>query len=137
MNPYVIAEWERAQDSLGIALIGLRDGYYANSISLSYYAILHAAKAALQLYSISAESHSAVRRLFGLHLVNPGLIESQWGREIGDSVDLRISADYDVMMKFDESDARDACERAQAFLDRIRALLGDAISSGDSEALEG
>ena len=136
MNPYVIAEWDRAQDSLGIALIGLRDGYYANSISLSYYAILHAAKAALHLYGISAESHSAARRLFGLHLVNPGLIESQWGREIGDSADLRISADYDTMMKFDEADARESCERAQAFLDRIQVLLGDAISSGGSEAPE-
>ena len=133
MNPYVVAEWERARDCMGIALIGLRDGYYANSVSLSYYAILHAAKAALQVYGVSAESHDAVRRLFGLHLVNSGLIESEWGREIGNSADLRISADYDVMTKFDEADARDACEHAQAFLDRIRSLLGDAIPSEDAK----
>ena len=34
----------------GCRSICLRDGYYADSVSLAYYAILHAAKASLQLH---------------------------------------------------------------------------------------
>ena len=36
--------------SMGAARSCLRDGYYANSVSLAYYVILHAAKASLQLH---------------------------------------------------------------------------------------
>jgi HEPN domain-containing protein len=67
-RPLVIAEWRRAVDSLGAARSCRRDGFYADSVSRAYYAILHAAKAALQVQGITAESHAAVKRLFGLHL---------------------------------------------------------------------
>ena len=48
-----IAEWRRATESLGAARSCQRDGYYADSISRAYYAILHAAKAALHLHDVS------------------------------------------------------------------------------------
>jgi len=67
----VLAEWRRATESLGAAESCRRDGFYADSISRTYYVILHAAKAALQLRDIASESHAAVKRLFGLHLVHP------------------------------------------------------------------
>jgi len=57
-------------ESLGAAESCRRDGLYADSISRTYYVILHAAKAALQLRDIASESHAAVKRLFGLHLVH-------------------------------------------------------------------
>lgn len=75
-----------------------RDGFYADAVSRAYYAILHAAKAALQLQGIAAESHAAVKRLFGLHLVQTSLIEADWGSVAGESLDLRLTADYDVKL---------------------------------------
>ena len=45
-----------------------RDGFYADSMSRTYYVILHAAKAALQLRDIASESHAAVKRLLGFIL---------------------------------------------------------------------
>jgi len=119
----VLGEWKRATESLGAAESCRRDGYYADSVSRAYYAILHAAKAALYLRGISAESHAAVKRLFGLHLVKTGLVEAKWGSFAGESLDLRLAADYDVETPFSEADARDDCERARSFLVRIRALL--------------
>ena len=59
----VLAEWRRAAESLGAAESCRRDGYYADAISRTYYVILHAAKAALQLRDIASESHAAVKRL--------------------------------------------------------------------------
>lgn len=119
----VLAEWQRAAQSLGAAESCRRDGFYADAVSRAYYAILHAAKAALQLQGIEAESHAAVKRLFGLHVIQPGLVEAEWGSFAGESLDLRLTADYDVETPFSEMDAREECERARAFLTRIRELL--------------
>ena len=47
--------------------------------------------------------------------------------------DLRFDADYDVTLEFDEQDAREASERAQAFLDRIHPLLTSSIPPQDLE----
>lgn len=59
----VIGEWRRATETLGAAYSCRQDGFYADAVSQAYYAILHAAKAALQLQGIAAESHAAVKRL--------------------------------------------------------------------------
>jgi uncharacterized protein (UPF0332 family) len=127
MSKYVLAEWRRATESLGAAQVCHRNGFYADSVSRAYYAILHAAKAALQLHNVSAESHAAVRRLFGQHLVRTGLLEAEWGAAVGQSADLRVISDYDVIRSFDDADAREACDRADAFLARIRTLLASSI----------
>lgn len=119
----VLAEWKRAAESLGAAESCRRDGYFADSVSRAYYAILHAAKAALCLRGVNAESHAAVKRLFGLHLIQTGLIEAWWGSFAGESLDLRLTADYDVESAFSEAEAREDYDRARTFLVRIRALL--------------
>ena len=122
-----IAEWRRATESMGAARSCHRDGYYADSVSRAYYAILHAAKAALQLHGVTAESHAGVKRMFGQHLVKSGLVEPEWASALGDSADERVASDYDAKLHFDEQDAREACDRANAFLDRIRPVLTTSI----------
>lgn len=119
----VLAEWRRAVESLGAARSCYRDGFYADAVSRAYYAILHAAKAALQLQDLAAESHAAVKRLFGLHLVQSGLVEAEWGTFLGESYDVRLMADYDVETHLSETDAEEARDRASAFLVRTRDLL--------------
>ena len=119
----VIAEWRRAAECLGAAHACRRSRFYADSVSRAYYAILHGARAALQLQGIAAESHAAVKRLFGLHLVQTGSIEAEWGSFAGESLDLRLAADYDVETRFSEVDACEECDRARAFLIRIQAFL--------------
>ena len=70
---------------MGAAYSCQRDGYYA---------ILHAARAALQLHGVTTESHTGVRSMFGLHIVKTGLVEPEWGAEIGRSEGRRIASDY-------------------------------------------
>ena len=114
---------------MGAASSCQRDGYYADAVSRAYYAILHAARAVLQLHGVTAESHTGVRSMFGLHIVKTGLVEPEWGAEIGRSEGRRIASDYDVSAEFDETDGREACERADAFLNRMRPLLAPSIPS--------
>lgn len=119
----VVAEWNRARDSLRAAETLTRDGLYADAISRAYYAILHGAKAALHLHDIAAESHPAVRRMFGLHLVKPGEIEAEWSACLTESLDDRLAADYDVETYFSKKEARSECRRTKEFLNRIKRYL--------------
>ena len=66
------AEMDRARRSLRGAWLLHAEGLHEDAISRSYYASLHAAKAALLAAGITAESHAAVRRLFGKELVLVG-----------------------------------------------------------------
>ena len=133
MNPAVAGDWKRAKESLGAAWSCHRDGYHADSVARAYYATLHAAKAALELQGVSAERHTDVTRMFRLYLVNVGLVEERWLDIFAVGSDERMHSDYDVMTVFDDQDSVEACQRSEAFLNRIRLLLGGSVAQEGSE----
>ena len=116
----VLAEWQRASQALRAAEVLTDAGYSADALSRAYYATLHAAKAALSVHNVGAASHTAVRRMFGLHLIRTGEIERAWASHLGEILDDRLAADYDVEMEFTSEEAVEACQRARAFLERIQ-----------------
>ena len=69
------AEWRRSLKAQGAADLLLEAGFYEDAVSRAYYAVLHAAKAALLARNIITESHTSVRRLFGKELVQQGLLK--------------------------------------------------------------
>jgi uncharacterized protein (UPF0332 family) len=119
----VRAEWQRAAQALGAADVLRQAGYPADALSRAYYATLHAAKAALAVPEVPTTSHAAVRRMFGLHLIQTGAIEGTWGSRLAEILDDRLAADYDVEAQFTGAEATDACQQARAFLERIRTYL--------------
>ena len=128
----VLAEWRRALQSLRAAELLTREECYADAISRAYYAILHAAKAALYVNDVVAESHAAVRRMFGLHLIRSKEIEPEWSAYLVESLDDRLAADYDTEVSFSRKDARQECRRTREFLRRIqRYLLENGLTNQD------
>jgi hypothetical protein len=119
----VLAEWSRSREALRAADTLTRDRCYADAISRAYYAVLHAAKAALHVHDVAAESHAAVRRMFGLHLIRAGELEPEWSTYLVESLDDRLAADYDVETTFSREDARSECRRSREFLSRVRRYL--------------
>ena len=119
-----IAEWRRAELSQRAASACLRHHCYADAVSRAYYAVFHAAKAALAFQDgTSSGTHGGVRQQFGLKLVRSGLLEGNWGSEIGQIYDLRVRADYNVVAEFSAVYAREVCQRAARFLERILRYL--------------
>ena len=116
-------EWRRAQECLGAAEVCRDNGFYADAVSRSYYAIMHAAKAALPP-QVNVESHNGVLNQFSLRLVQERKIEPEWSRYIVLGREARLDADYKVAIVFTRADADDAIDRAAAFLNRIHSLLG-------------
>ena len=66
------AELSRARQWLQAAELLCENALYSDSLSRSYYAVLHAARAALLTQGVRVTSHEAVKRLFGLHLIKAG-----------------------------------------------------------------
>ena len=116
-------EWRRAQECLGAAEVCRDNGFYADAVSRSYYAIMHAAKAALPP-QVNVESHSGVLNQFSLRLVQARKIEPEWSRYIVLGREARLNADYKVAVVFTLADAQLSIDRAAAFLNRIHSLLG-------------
>ena len=128
----VLAEWRRAWRALGAAEILARESYYEDAVSRAYYATLHAAKAALYIHDVATTSHAAVRRMFGRYLIRSGAIEPTWASNLGESLDDRLAADYDVSTRCTADDASQECQRTRAFLDRIRRYLRvQGVSDGE------
>lgn len=119
----VLAEWKRARKSHRAAELLTREGCFADAVSRAYYAILHATKAALHVHDVTAESHAAVRRLFGLHLIRRGEIEKEWSAHLVESLDDRLVADYDAEVSISREDASHECRRSREFLNRFRRYL--------------
>lgn len=118
----VLAEWRRARESLRSAELLTREHCYGDAVSRAYYAILHAAKAALYAHDVTAESHAAVRHLFSLHLIRSGEMEKEWSAHLVESLDDRLAADYDAEVSFSREDARHQCRRGREFLDVFAAI---------------
>jgi len=139
MRDEVRAEMDRAQKSLRAARLLCDEGLLEDAISRSYYAALHAAKAALLVDGIVAESQAAVRRLFGKVLVLPGRLEREWAAVIANEQDQRVMADYDAQAEWEPEAARGLVGSAQAFVDRIRKYLetggGSTAGADDAEGV--
>lgn len=118
-----LAEWRHAREALRSAQILAREELGTDAVSRAYYAILHAAKAALHVNDVGADSHAAVKRLFGLHLIRSGVIEAEWSAHLGRSLEERLAADYDAEAMFSAKEAKYECQRARKFVGRIRRYL--------------
>lgn len=121
----VLGEWERAVQTLRAAELLTREGYTEDAVSRTYYAVLHAARAALCVCAVVTESHAGVRRMFGKHLIPSGAIEREWAKYLGESLDDRLAADYDIGTSYSSEQAREECGRADEFLERIHRYLLD------------
>jgi uncharacterized protein (UPF0332 family) len=119
----VLAEWQRARQALRAAEVLAEAGYAADALSRAYYATLHAVKAALYVHDVATASHAAVRRMFSLHVIRTGEIEGEWASHLGEILDDRLAVDYDVEAECTAAEAHQACQRARAFLGRIRDYL--------------
>lgn len=117
------AELDRAKKSLKSAEVLLQQKLFEDSISRSYYAVLHAAKAALLSKGVIVDSHEAVKRLFGMHLIKSGEIDKQYGMILREEQDDRLLADYNVGFLPEEERVFRRLEDAKDFLVTIEQFL--------------
>ena len=106
MNDLSQRELTRAKKALLAAKTLLENRLYEDCVSRAYYAVLHAAKAALAMEGVEPQSHRAVRRMFGLHLVKTGKIERDFATILTAEQEDREISDYDIHVEIERDTAQ-------------------------------
>ena len=97
-------------------------GFYNGTVGRAYYAMFHAATAALLAKDIERTSHHAIISAFGEFLAKPGLVDKRLHRCIIEAFTLRNDCDYLAPFEADESQAATTLQRAKEFVDACRSL---------------
>lgn len=108
-------EVERGAKSLAAAKRLFEAGLFEDAISRAYYAVLHSAKSVLLAEDIRVDSHEAVKRLFGLHLIKTNKIDSRYSKILREEQDERYLADYDVAFSPEEEQVAKRIKDAESF----------------------
>jgi uncharacterized protein (UPF0332 family) len=88
-----------------------------------YYAMFHAAKAALLRVGASAEGkHGMIIAQFGLRLCKNGPLPTELGRALNEAAELRSESDYGATSP-DPADVTAYCETAERFVAAVKELL--------------
>jgi uncharacterized protein (UPF0332 family) len=119
----ILAQIEKSQEKLNAAKTLLKDGFIDDAISRAYYSMFHAASAVLLSEGITVESHSALKTMFGLHLVRTGKIDKKFSRWLNKLKDERENGDYDIFTSFEYADAQADIEESEEFLAEMKKYL--------------
>lgn len=119
-------ELEAAEGALREAALLLDAGALQGAASRLYYAVFHAARAALTVRGLYAKTHSGQITLFERTFGAAPILEQLFT--------LRGRADY-ALERFEASadDLRARSDEASAFLDRCRAVVEEALARGPDE----
>ena len=118
-----IEHMNRAKRALQAARLLRDQQLYEDSVSRSYYAVLHAAKAALAVIGVESSTHAGVRAMFGLHLVKTGKIEKEFADILVAEQEDREIGDYEAGVRLTEETARQRVAEAERFVQRIERHL--------------
>ncbi|BBO18779.1 conserved hypothetical protein [Candidatus Brocadia pituitae] len=125
-HPYeeeIRREIERSKKALVAAQKLFEESLFEDAISRSYYSVLHAAKAVLLGEQIAVDSHEAVKRLFGMHLVKTGKIDAKFSKILREEQDERFLADYDVSFSPEPERVEKRIKDAECFLQGMSSYL--------------
>lgn len=116
-------EFQRAIEEIKSAGVLQENNLYFKSIVSSYYAVYHAAKAALLLKCVVPQSHEGVERMFSLYYVKTEEIEVNIGKIIGRLMKMREEADYYPESTFSLNESLDALKMANEFIESVQKVI--------------
>jgi len=117
------AHLEKAIKRLRVAERLFREGEYEDAVSRAYYAMYHAAKAALSTLNIFPKTHEGVVSEFGRRFVLPGTFPKELGRNLADAKAARETYEYSVTAEIEKPEAEIILSNAQKFVDTIKKYL--------------
>ncbi len=121
---YIARQLELADEALNDADFLLMHNRYGLSANRAYYAMFHAAMAALMKSGGDLpRTHGGVRNQFGLHYVRTGVIDSELAETLQDAYELRRQSDYELYSYFAEDEIRQSVQNARTFVSEIRRAL--------------
>jgi len=99
-------------------------GFHNGTVARAYYAMFHAATAALLAKNIERTSHHAIISAFGEFLSKPGLVDEKFHKYLIEAFTLRNDCDYLAPLVADKSQASVTLQRAKEFVEVCSKLAG-------------
>lgn len=119
----IIANLERARQSIEAAKGLANEGFYDFSASRAYYAAFYAATAALLAEEQKYKKHSGVIASIHQRLVKTGKLDKEQGKDLNWLFELRNVGDYGVELHVSRQNAQKAIQVAEDFVTIIKSLL--------------
>lgn len=116
---------ERAAEALESGKILHREEHFLDAASRAYYAMYHAAMAALSTEDVSVKTHKGTISQFYLKFISTGKLPAELGKALSYAFEKRTSGDYEVYFELDENDSSRILSDAENFLHTIRQFLND------------
>jgi len=122
----------RAQNNLDGAHRDFEAGDYNRAVSGSYYAMLYAARAALNEAGEAPKSHKGVQHQLRETYVQDGPLDAYYHSLLSQAEDDRLDADYELSPSFTADKAEQWIARIEDFVDTVEAMLLDITSNDDA-----
>lgn len=114
---------EKADGKLAAAREAMRDGFFGEAASCSYYAAFHAASAVLAQRGLAFSSHAQVMGAFNREFVKTAILPAETTRRIQRLFEDRQTADYDWKIRIDEATASADVTDAECLVATCREYL--------------
>jgi uncharacterized protein (UPF0332 family) len=122
-EPEVMANLERAEESLRAARLLYEAGHWDFTAARAYYATFYAGTAALLSEGREYQKHSGVIAAIHKFLVKTGKLDKEHGKNLNWLFELRSIGDYGDTRHVPQEDAARAIAVAQSFVAAINKLL--------------
>lgn len=113
---------EKAQRAYEQACGVVEKSYWETIANRLYYAAYNAVSALLISYGYSAQSHSGVIHLFGLHFVKAGVFPREIGKLYHDLFAMRLTGDYDDTYGLTENDVLPYIEPVKQLIQEVSTM---------------
>ena len=123
---YLCEEMKKAERSLKAAKKLIEEKLTDDAISRAYYAVFHSARAVLKTKGVDTKTHQGLITQFALHLVKPGLLETEYGDILRQGKEDRETGDYEPFVTFDLEEAEKRVKDAERFIIRVLKYLKDS-----------
>jgi len=118
----------RAELELETAKEAFRTGNYFRTLSSSYYAMFHAARALCALKAFDSKKHSGIIGYFNKHFVATGQFDSRYSQFLYSAFDVRHDSDYGDFYIARPEDAETQINNANEFVFAVKRYLDLAES---------
>jgi len=117
------AHMEKAIRRLRVAQKLLQDSEYEDAVSRAYYAMYHAAKAALATINVFPKTHEGVVTEFGKRFILTGAFPRELGKTLADSKAARETYEYSATATTEKTEAETITSNARKFVEATREYL--------------
>lgn len=124
---------ERAYGSLKEAKLMAQGEFYNASINRLYYACYYMAVALLLKNNISAQTHSGVKTMLGMHFTSKGKLSISASKIYTTLFEKRHSSDYDAFVYCDQEMFDELYPKAEAFIEEVKELIKSSCNTTEKD----